>query len=445
MDFAISINYLVIYTIELLIVFNYLSRLFMRKYNFKFVAAAFTVGYLLMFFLFYFKQPIINIGSFFVVNLFLAYFLFDTVNIRTALAHSVLLSVFMSVCDLLVELILAGPEGGEYYESLTTVVAHSALSKIIFFMLTLITIYIIDKQNDSRKSSIGSLVAGLVPLSIGVVIVAVEDLIRNNDLDGKYHTMLSISLVFLILASVGTIILSEFVSAQANRINENRSEARRNIQRERYYKSMEEKDEKQRIVIHDIKKHLRMISNMAEAGDNSSICSYVSSITEDIDHISYSSEYCKNPMLNLIISDYVERCRKSGITLEKDIRHLDISFLSDVELTSLFGNLLENAYEACLISKEKYISFNFKKATTSMLAITIQNSSDTAPKRSKGILHTQKTNTSEIHGVGTRSIHKVVSKHGGDEYYDYNPKEKLFTAIITFPLNETENNNVKDL
>ena len=66
----------------------------------------------------------------------------------------------------------------------------------------------------------------------------------------------------------------------------------------------------------------------------------------------------------------------------------------------------------------------------------IINSCDSEPKTKNGKLITSKSDKS-THGLGTKSISKIVNKYDGELQWDYNGNEHTFKLTIIIPLNYT--------
>lgn len=131
--------------------------------------------------------------------------------------------------------------------------------------------------------------------------------------------------------------------------------------------------------------------------------------------------------------------RKSRLAEEKNI-HLTcmadgekLSFMSDIDIYSLFGNILENAIEAT----EKIE--NAEKRTISITAeqkgffvsICAANYFVGSVKLNEGLPHTTKEDRL-YHGFGLASIKLLTEKYGGD--LSISVKDDMFTLDILFPV-----------
>lgn len=103
-------------------------------------------------------------------------------------------------------------------------------------------------------------------------------------------------------------------------------------------------------------------------------------------------------------------------------------------ITTLYSNLLSNAIEAAENSAERTIDIAVtKQAEQDKILIAVINSSDTPPlTNGKGELISGKTNK-KLHGLGTKSINRIVKRYGGESTYYYDAANKRFHYIVLLP------------
>ena len=86
---------------------------------------------------------------------------------------------------------------------------------------------------------------------------------------------------------------------------------------------------------------------------------------------------------------------------------------TDREIISLFGNLLDNAIEACerITDKNTWIHIKMKKKNQ-LLYFEIKNTTETTVQQVPGKFITTKTDGT-LHGYGIKNIMDVVEKYHG--------------------------------
>jgi hypothetical protein len=119
-----------------------------------------------------------------------------------------------------------------------------------------------------------------------------------------------------------------------------------------------------------------------------------------------------NATLNLITHRFYEKCNCANIRFDVNIREARLDFMTAPDITALFDNLLENAYESASASDQRSIDFSAYIRNKNFLIIRLTNSCDVKPEYENGELKT--TKSSPFHGIGTRSIKRIVKKYDGD-------------------------------
>ena len=111
-----------------------------------------------------------------------------------------------------------------------------------------------------------------------------------------------------------------------------------------------------------------------------------------------------------------------GILFEMDVSLGDVDFMKSIDITTLFGNLLDNAVEAAgKCSAEKYIGILLKRHNQ-MLYIRIENSIESAVPIRNGMISERKK------GIGILNIERCVDAYGGEIIYK-NSSNRLVCEI----------------
>jgi sensor histidine kinase regulating citrate/malate metabolism len=107
--------------------------------------------------------------------------------------------------------------------------------------------------------------------------------------------------------------------------------------------------------------------------------------------------------------------------------------MRDIDIVSVFSNLLNNAIESCEHSENKIIYVNLYKMNNNFAIIKIENSCDKPPIKENGFYKTSKISKGE-HGIGLKSVVKALKQYDGDLRMEYNSEEKVFTALVMMSL-----------
>ncbi len=137
--------------------------------------------------------------------------------------------------------------------------------------------------------------------------------------------------------------------------------------------------------------------------------------------------YTSNEILNSILKLKFSTAEKAHINIDYDImipKYLGIEY---GDMGILFGNLLDNAIEACcrIPETQRWIRVTISYSAGGLVLI-IENSKD---EMEDNDLKTMKGKTPE-HGIGTKSIRKVVEKYDGVIEFKDEAKRFEASAII---------------
>ena len=159
---------------------------------------------------------------------------------------------------------------------------------------------------------------------------------------------------------------------------------------------------------HDLKHQIRHIGQTAE------ISSSAVSEIEDLISIYDSTVKTGNDALDVILTEKSLLCNKNGVKLSCIADGERLDFMSEQDIYSLFGNILDNAIDAVmsLPPDKRVISLHVRSADT-LVSINANNWYDGELRFENGLPLTTKKD-SEFHGFGMKSIKYVTEKYGGD-------------------------------
>ena len=188
-------------------------------------------------------------------------------------------------------------------------------------------------------------------------------------------------------------------------------------QREKYGKSIE--------ILHDVSKHIRSIEELYRAGVTDKAMEYTRQIGGILKPL-VPEEYSDNPMLNILLADRKQAAESMGIRFVVKVESTGLGFIEPVDVTTLFGNLLENAMQAASkCSGERYIKVHIRNYNE-MLSIRIENSVEKEVRIKNGRpVSTEGKGT----GIGCLNVQRCVEKYGGSVLYK-NGDGKFYSDVI---------------
>lgn len=175
---------------------------------------------------------------------------------------------------------------------------------------------------------------------------------------------------------------------------------------------------------HDMRHFLLSISSSIENGEDEKALDYIREIIHTSDRTALR-RYCKNEIVNLILSSYEEVMKKESISFSYAIQLPEELPVSDVDLTSLLSNGLENAIHAVsgLPEAERVLKLDMHQKNGKLL-IALQNTYRERPQLVDGLPRAREAG----HGLGTKSICYVVEKLKGS--CQFNVDDTFFTLRI---------------
>lgn len=179
---------------------------------------------------------------------------------------------------------------------------------------------------------------------------------------------------------------------------------------------------------HDYRNHIQNMKNRLDS-DNGELERYLDDLADDLTQADTSIK-TGNVMADAVLNSKLSVAEQKGVRLNVKAHISNDVSLTDVELCSILGNLLDNAMEACekLPIDARFIRVYIDKFK-GQFYLSVQNSSP-AVVRDKGIFHTTKAGT---HGFGLFRIDRIAKKYGG--YVNRQYEEGVFATELLLPLN----------
>lgn len=154
------------------------------------------------------------------------------------------------------------------------------------------------------------------------------------------------NVVLLVLLNVYFLYLFQYLF-KANKLEQEMKMAEvKNEVQYRYYEELERKYRESRKVLHDMKNHLAAVEQLyqkqkEEAGDT-----YVKDLYHMINVLG-EKYYSSNRMLNIILNEKFSMAQSLGIQVKAQVGDVSFDDMKDMDITTIFANLLDNAVEAC--------------------------------------------------------------------------------------------------
>ena len=228
------------------------------------------------------------------------------------------------------------------------------------------------------------------------------------------------SLIMCISIIITTLLIFCFVVYMMDRINyflnkQHEDELYRSEMhyKEIYYSEIEKRNEEVHNLKHDLKNKLTGLLYLVEKQDMEHLSEQIGYIFEELEKIDAKS-YTKNQVVDSVLRVKMGIAKAQGIRTDVIIRIPEKLHLEYGDIGVLYGNLLDNAIEACMQipEEDRYIRVENKFVEGNMLLL-IQNTKK--PIRNEKLLTTKEDTYS--HGRGIRSVRRVVEKYNGTIFF----------------------------
>lgn len=196
-----------------------------------------------------------------------------------------------------------------------------------------------------------------------------------------------------------------------------------------YYNSLEAKYNSSRKIIHDIKNHIQTLEHLYKINEEEKVNIYSSNLNDIFKGLE-QKYYTENKVLNIIINDKLEKAKGFNIDIDCKIGDINIEKIEDIDLTTIFSNLLDNAIdEVKKFEKDKKITLKVD-SFNDFIVINISNRLKSTPIINKTEFRTTKKNHQ---GLGLKNVKMAIEKYEGTLRVEFD--EEYFKVNIVMPIN----------
>ena len=425
-----SICYFLTYIFETLISIMYFSQKSERKYSNIYILMGAIASVVVQFALSLSGIHYLNLLAFVFCNFLFCILLYKTTILQSLFNVLVLSSAMLitELCVFYISRFVFGISISEHTNNNLTLWMQMASSKLLYFLVAYLIAKLSTKENRNRKKFHKSISLILLPLASISILLGIVRITELFTLPNSVFLILSIATFMLLYSNFIVFWVHESTIKTEKENMEYKLQTQKAELDIEYYTILQNQYENSNILIHDIKRHLLSIKELANQNDCTSINTYIDNLYDEY-QIKYLKKYSNHRIINAIINRYMTLCKDVDIDFYCDVRDIDFSFISDANLTSILDNLLENAFEATKNSKNKTIELSIRKTNVNFVVIQLENSCSQSPKLKKGELQTTKANK-DIHGYGIKSIKRITKDYDGMINYSYDPEMMIFTFTV---------------
>lgn len=235
--------------------------------------------------------------------------------------------------------------------------------------------------------------------------------------------------LFLFIINVGAILVYYVVTRlilEQNKTLELKEKNHQLTMQAMQYENLREKITDARRAKHDVRHHITLMREYLNRGELDALRRYLSEYSESLPDDSLV-RFCENTAANAVLLYFAQQAKDSGIDYIVKAEIPGDIFVSDTDISVLFGNLIENALDACRgeTSEDRKIIVRAGLAGGS-LCITVDNTFTGLLKHtSSGELASTKHRGL---GLGTKSVESIAAHYGG--VCRFEAKEGMFYASV---------------
>lgn len=251
-----------------------------------------------------------------------------------------------------------------------------------------------------------------------LVLIPLASLVGCFLLIEVVQEQLSARTAILCMCIIFTIILTDYMvflmiesyTNMAEKQHEEEMVSREISYQDEYYKDMERYQDQIQDIKHDMKNRIGTLYDAAGEGDN---CMIMAALKEMLDDISLAEDiiYSANPVLNSILKIKAAKAKENDIDAKIHTFIPKRVSIETGDMGVLYGNLLDNAIEACcrVRQEKRFLEFETKYQDGNLL-VWIKNSK--TGEENKNLVTTKADR--KKHGRGVRAVQRVAEKYGGN-------------------------------
>lgn len=259
-------------------------------------------------------------------------------------------------------------------------------------------------------------------------------MLYNNSGKSSLETALDIgNAIFLFVINVGACLVYYVIVKLINeqekniRLSENNHRlAMQNLQ----YENLQEKIADARRAKHDVRHHISLMQEYVRNKEYDKLEKYLNSYQQSLPDDTLIS-FCENKAVNAVMLYFAQAAKNADIDYDVKAVIPEKIAIDETDLSVLFGNLIENAIDACKAESSDNKKIVIRAMTDEYtLCLGIENTfTGTIKKDLNGVLFSSKHIG---YGIGVESVKSIAEKYGGA--YRSEVKDGMFISSVLLNL-----------
>lgn len=277
--------------------------------------------------------------------------------------------------------------------------------------------------NQQRKSSSPSRLASAAAMLglFGAVTLSQQTILPLND--DQIGTWIILSMVLLFSVLFYRLSRQREMELEIAQLKQDQAEIL-----ERDYQALSRTYESNAKLYHDLHNHIEAIYQCLNQGNIQEAIRYCEDLRTPVREIS-QTVWTGDKALDYLISSKMSLAEQEHIKTKVNIEYPHNTNIRSVDLTTILGNLLDNALEAAEAAPDELRFLNLTiRRINAMLIIKVENGYSNAPTENSEELETTKEDKAS-HGWGLKSVQTAADRYDGTITTDY--KDGVFQSIVT--------------
>ncbi len=195
---------------------------------------------------------------------------------------------------------------------------------------------------------------------------------------------------------------------------------------------LQQQQEQYRIYRHDLQNHFACLSGFLESGKVEEARAYLGQMVQKLPQ-NKEQVYSQRAILNILLNQKAKEAQEKHLEIQFHCTDGLLDFMSDYDLCTFLGNLLDNGLEHSVCGRDGYLYLDIFSGTAGEVVVRMENSCQQRPVVKHGRLLTQKGD-SVRHGKGMHQIQAVTEYYGGQFTWVYNEAEQRFLTQCRFSI-----------
>ena len=369
---------------------------------------------------------IINTITFLIGILLIGYFLYN--NSKLYLLYYCIFALCFLFVDLLVSYFISFviTYGKIYFVSLAYLqITVIFLLRIIEYVYIKLFTNFINRREAKVINKLQSFTFLVIPLFSAIYILTLIYLLQLYA-GFEESILLLVNVILVLILNIYVTHIFDAISKNNTLKNEVKLYHQQSELQHKYYDNLESKYKESRKLIHDIRNHLQSIERLYENKEQDLAKKYTTDIHLMLNELN-QKYYTSNRILNIILNDKYQIIKSANISFDWKIGDINLDFMREIDITTIFANLLDNSIEAAKkVEDNPYIKFHLNKFND-FIVINIINS-----MKDKPIMKNKKIKSTKVdhEGLGLENIRKTLEKYEGSLVIDFDDNEFKINIVI---------------